>query len=361
MKYISTVLITLLVVGFTYAQDKPAAKISGYMFGDYFYNVARDTGISSLSNVSTSGAKDFNGFQFRRIYLTFDGDISQSLTSRFRMEGTTGAPFIKDAYIKWKNIFGGADLIMGLQPMPAVEISEAIWKYRSLEKTILDLHSIVSSRDLGISLRGKIDGDGTAGYWIAFGNNSGTGAETDKYKRIYSSVTVKPFEKAQAAVYLDYKMKSSINDPRSATTPQATLGNNTALAAFFLCYSEQNIFDVGVVGFYQSQANGYITLLPAPAVKNKNGIGVTLSATYFIMENVNLVARYDYYDPNSDSNAKGDSRNYILAGADFKVDKNFSIMPNVQFETYEDMPTASGNRSVDSSITGRITLFYTFL
>ncbi len=143
-----------------FAQDKPAYKISGYMFGDYFYNVARDTAINSLSNTATGGAKDFNGFQFRRIYLTFDGDISPVLASRFRMEGTTGSPFIKDAYIRWKNISGSSELVFGLQPMPAVEISENIWEYRSLEKSILDLHGIVSSRDLAVSLRGKVDAEG---------------------------------------------------------------------------------------------------------------------------------------------------------------------------------------------------------
>ena len=351
----------LSLTSILYPQDKPAPKISGYMFGDYFYNVARDTGISSLSNVATGGKKDLNGFQFRRIYLTFDGDISPVLTSRFRIEGTTGAPFIKDAYIKWKKIFNGTDLIFGLQPMPAVEISESIWKYRSLEKTILDLQGIVSSRDLSVGLKGRLNEQGTADYWVAYGNNSGTGAETDKYKRVYASVSLKPSEKMIVALYGDYKMNSNINDPASTTIPKATIANNTLLGTLLFGYSEEHLFDVGFIGFYQTQANGYITPAPAITVKDKNGMGLSLFGTYFISENINLVGRYDYYDPNSDSNAKGDSRNYFLAGTDFKVDKNFSIIPNFQLETYEGIPTLSGNRSVDASITARITLFYTFL
>lgn len=362
MKYLMIILFTVLILSSLNAQDKPAPKISGYMFGDYFYNVARDTGIASLSNVATGGKKDLNGFQFRRIYLSFDGDISSSLTSRFRIEGTTGAPFIKDAYLKWKKVFSGADLIFGLQPMPAVELSETIWKYRSLEKSILDLQAIVSSRDLGVSLRGKLAEDGSADYWVAYGNSSGIGAETDKYKRIYASVSVKPVQQITIGLYGDYKINPNVNDPASTATPKATFSNNSLLGAFLFGYNEANIFDVGFIGFYQTQANGFITLTPAISVKDKNGIGLSFFATYFIItENVNLIGRYDYYDPNFDSNSKGDSRNYMLAGADFKVDKNFSIMPNVQFETYEDIPTASGNRSVDSSITVRITLFYTFL
>ena len=41
------------------AQEEPKGKISGLMFGDYFYNIARDSAVAngSLSNVATGGAK----------------------------------------------------------------------------------------------------------------------------------------------------------------------------------------------------------------------------------------------------------------------------------------------------------------
>jgi predicted porin len=158
-------------------------------------------------------------------------------------------------------------------------------------------------------------------------------------------------------LYGDYKMNSNVNDPASTATPKATLGNNSILGAFVFGYGEANIFDVGFIGFYQTQANGFITLAPAVSVKDKNGMGVSLFASYFIAEHINLIGRYDYYDPNSDSGSKGDSRNYLIGGADFKVDKNFSVIPNIQLETYEKI----GNRDIDASITARITLFYTFL
>ncbi len=32
-------------------------KFSGYMLGDYFYNVARDPGLSSVSNAAAGGKK----------------------------------------------------------------------------------------------------------------------------------------------------------------------------------------------------------------------------------------------------------------------------------------------------------------
>ena len=48
-----------------------------------------------------------------------------------------------------------------------------------------------------------------------------------------------------------------------------------------------------------------------------------------------FVGRYDYFDPNSGGDYKGDSRNFILAGMEIKLHDKVSIIPNLEFETYE--------------------------
>ena len=50
---------------------------------------------------------------------------------------------VKDAWLKWKNIFSGSDLIFGISPTPAFDVSEGAWGHRYLEKTIMDLDGIV--------------------------------------------------------------------------------------------------------------------------------------------------------------------------------------------------------------------------
>ncbi len=143
-------------------QEKLPFKLSGYMFGDYFYNAQRDDDITTLSNVALGGPEEFNGFLLRRIYFTYDDDISKDFAVRFRLEADSVSldsrgkitVFVKDAYLRWKNI-GKNEFIFGIQPPPAYEVSEAAWAYRSLEKTIMDLRGIVSSRDIGVSLRGN--------------------------------------------------------------------------------------------------------------------------------------------------------------------------------------------------------------
>ncbi len=361
MKKISMFAFVVLCLGAVlHGQDKAPIKISGYMFGDLVYNVSRDTSLSSLSNVATGGARDYSALQFRRIYLTFDQEISSTFSTRFRLEGTTGAPFIKDAYIKWKGFAGGTDLMLGIQPTPAFEVSESYWGFRSVEKTILDLRGIVSSRDFGISAAGKADNSGMVKYKVMIGNNSGTGAETDKYKRFYAHVDLTPADKFRLTLYSDYKAQPNINDPRSTTAPKSTLGNNVLSNALFLGYAEKNSYSVGAELFYQITANGYIRAAAPITVEDRNAMGVSLFGTYTISPELSLIGRYDYFDPNIASSSTNDARNYIIAGASWNAEKNVSIIPNIQVETYENAAIAGGSRAVDASVTGRVTFYYAF-
>ena len=142
--------VVLLLMSATslFSQDKaptPAGRFSGYMMGDYYYNLQRDAGFAGLANnASTSAAPGptaMQSFILRRVYFTYDNDISEQFTSRFRLEADQGTDllasgkisvFVKDAYLRWKNVFSGSDLIFGIQPPPTYDVSEAAWGYRSL-------------------------------------------------------------------------------------------------------------------------------------------------------------------------------------------------------------------------------------
>ena len=81
-------------------EDFPRGKVSGYIFGDAYYNVSGDpdhsyggSGADALSpNISSYSAspnvigKDLNGFQIRRMYLQFDNDLSVKYSTRVRFE-----------------------------------------------------------------------------------------------------------------------------------------------------------------------------------------------------------------------------------------------------------------------------------
>lgn len=363
-KVFLTIAVVLLSINILLPQEiVNKGRISGYMFGDYFYNVSRDTEISLLSNVANGGKKDLNGVQLRRIYFTYDYDISESFATRFRLEadqvsntndGKIGV-FVKDAYLQWKNIFKGSDFIFGIQPTPAFEVSEAFWGNRFLEKTILDLRGIVSSRDLAVTLRGKIDSEGLLKYWLMIGNGSGNKPETDKYKRFYAHLQFSPIRQLSATLYVDLKSRPNIDDPASTTNPPATVANNDLTYALFFGYKEKDAYTFGVEGFLNPRQNGMIS---NGILKDRTGMGLSVFGSYYFSKEISAVGRFDYYDPNTDSESEGDSRNLFIFGVNYKLDDKVIISPNFIIETYESIPNEN---SIDASITPRITFFYTFL
>ena len=218
MRYILAICLATFASTNIFTQNLDKGKISGEVFLDYLYNVTRDSIQPKLSNTALKGAKDLNGFEFRRVTFTYDYEFSSKFQSRVRFEanqssasGSSVTPYIKDLALKWKNIFDGSDLILGIQPPPSFEVSESYWQFRSLEKTIMDLRSIASSRDMGIALKGKIDAEGTVGYWITFANNSSLGPETDKYKRAYAHINIAPMKNMNITLYGDYKFRPKLS------------------------------------------------------------------------------------------------------------------------------------------------------
>ncbi|MCX6141723.1 MAG: hypothetical protein NTZ35_00745 [Ignavibacteriales bacterium] len=346
----------------------PAGKFSGYMIGDYYYNVQRDAGYAALSNNASSsaapGATAMQSFLLRRIYLTYDNDISEEFTTRFRLEADQGTDvltsgkigvFVKDAYLKWKNIFKGSDLTFGIQPPPTYDVSEAAWGYRSLEKTIMDLRGIYGSRDVGLSLKGKIVESGMFNYWVMVGKNAGnTPATTNKFNRYSAQLHIKPVTGLQATLYFDYLDAADKADPFNKGS---FVGNAMSTMTLFVGYAQPNSFNVGLEAFSQSTANGY-TASGATSLSSLTKTGFSGWASANITSDIAAVLRYDNYDPNTNSIAVGDVRNYLIGGVAFKVNKNVSIIPNLLYETYK---APSGGSAPDASVTARLTFYYIFL
>jgi len=324
------------------AQNK-GPKFSGLMFGDYFYN----------ADAIESAKKDINGFQFRRIYITTDYLINDQFSTRFRMEsainnGSNVGVFVKDAWLKWKNVFKGSDLIAGMSPTPAFDVSEGAWGYRSLEKTTMDYFGIVSSRDIGIDLKGKLDEAGTAKYWLKIGDGSGNKPETDKYKRYYAQFQFTPSPSFLITVYGDYASKPQKIDPYDGQ-----MKNNSAfVAAGFVNYKYEKTFALGVEAFLKSQRNNFSPSGAVASLSSQSGFGLSVWAKAALSDKVGIVGRYDIFDPNTNSVAKNDKHGLIIGAIDFKVGSKVSVMPGVEAHTLEG--------ANNSDITPRVTFFWEF-
>ncbi len=360
-KCLSVMLFVMLFMGVVNAQN--AGTISGYMFGDYSYNIAHDTS-TSLPKAALAGPKDMNAFQFRRIYFTYDNKISDNFVTRFRLEADQAANTsngkigvaVKDAYLGMKNVFKGSDLYFGIIPTTFIDMAETNWGYCSLEKTITDLRGIISSRDLGVSLKGKIDESGIFSYAVMIGDNSGNAPATTKFKRYYLQLSAKPVNNMLLSLYGDMATRAQINDPTSTAAPKATLNNNTTTIGGMVGYSEKDVYSVGAEVFSQSQANGYKQA--SGTLTSLTAFGLSIYGNVNLQSDLILIARYDDYDPNTNSASNHDARNYFIFGLSYKADKNVSIIPNVQYETYQKgVPTGDPK----ASLTARVTFHWIFL
>jgi hypothetical protein len=347
MKSLLYLFLALLLIGNLFAQDKTAVgsvgsvKFSGLMFGDLFYN----------ADAINPANKDINGFNFRRIYITTDYTINDQFSTRFRMEsaitnGSNIGVFVKDAWLKWKDVFKGSDLIVGMSPTPAFDVSEGAWGYRSLEKTIMDYFGIVSSRDIGIDLKGKFDEKGSAKYWLKIGNGSGNKPETDKYNRYYGQLQFTPGN-FLITLYGDFNTL-----PQKFDSADSTFKNNSAfVAAAFVSYKYEKTFAIGVEGFLKSQQNNFAAM-SGDMLGTQSGFGLSFWAKAMLSEKVGIVGRYDMYDPNTDSAAKNDMHSLIIGALDFKVASNVSVMPGVEVHTLEGAD--------NNDLTPRVTFFWEF-
>ena len=104
--------------------------MKGLTFFDYYY-------------IASGPDKKENGFRFRRVYLTYDLKWNDDYSGRVRLEakdagfGNTSKmkPFVKHAYLRYKK--NSRAVYFGLFGTPTWNVSEQIWGYRPISKTIM--------------------------------------------------------------------------------------------------------------------------------------------------------------------------------------------------------------------------------
>jgi hypothetical protein len=308
------------------AQEKPVT-ITGLVFGDYYYAVSHHDPV----------VEGKNGLWLRRAYLTFDKGLSDALSARLRFEvnqpgdfvtSSNMEPFVKDAFLRWRQS-PKLDVLVGIVPSPGTETYERIWGYRPVEKSPLDLQRIVSTRDLGISLVGSVDDAKRYRYQVTAGNGSGTGAETNEEKRIGASFTV-------------------VNPATTFEVHAEHEGRTDA---------DRSVLQF-LAGYHRGAARAGV--LVARQFREPEDVDVaSLFATYDIRPNVTLTGRVDrVFDANPEAGRipylpmdPASKSTLFIAAADWKAHKNVSIIPNVEFVTYDDG---------EDDVLPRITLYFTF-
>jgi hypothetical protein len=371
----------------------PGGNLWGYVFGDYAYAAHGDSAgnrgtkmqYKGIDSRSAGTGQNQNAFEVRRAYLGYNYNINSKFSAYALLayEGdydvnNNRTVYLKYIYFKWKNIFKGSDLKIGQQATNSFANAyntEPLMGYRSIEKTLLDMHGIDGSSDMGIALEGKIvkfkSADSTKtptfiGYSAMVGDNSGntpvpifTGAgtaqnaTTDNAKKFRANVYVNTLNSALTiGLYTDYINYGYIPYGKSSTIFQSA----TQTVKAYAVYNSQ-WFGIGVEYFMQTNKNGEIEINTTTPASNdttdakQNGLSIFAHGT-IIQNKLNIFARYDMYTPDADysysktenyisrmtnvSNAvNGNSfkETFINAGLDWTPtnDKKIHFMPNIWY------------------------------
>ena len=302
-------------------------KLSGLMFGDYYY---------ALKN-HDAAVKNNNGFWFRRIYFTYDNTLTDKIAMRFRLEmnspgdfktATTLNPFVKDAYLTTK--IGKHTLMLGLIGTPLYDNLDEYWGYRPMEKTPIDLFKFGNSRDFGVGLKGALDAKNKLTYTVIFGNGDGLKSETNRGKAVYGRLNFQPTPALFLELYADY----------------TNTGNDTSV----------NIFQAfaGVKGGWGRSGLNFGMRNARQAGVNSDMKFVSLFGVFKLSPRLDVVGRFDrLLDPNPNGSkidyipmANNVKANVLLAGLGWSLSDSVKIIPNVKYVFY-DAPAAGDKPSAD--------------
>ncbi len=301
-----------------------APRFSGTAFFDYFYVLQGLTGT------------DDNAFQFRRVYFTYDQDMSDEVTWRFRLESENGdvtskgrlAPFVKHAYVQWSDAIAHGTLLAGLAPTPHFETSERLWGYRSVEKVQMDYRGAASTTDIGASLRGWLGSSHRVEYHVMAANGNGIKPENNRQKRAYATLRMLPGA-AIFEVTADYEGRPGRSDVFLQRALLGYEGHSSALAAEF---------------FHRTQRGS------SPEMENTDAIGASATIRGRLSETVSAFARGDYYNPQTDVPDNDAHEGLIVAGVDWKPGSaDVHLVPNVEIGVFNESQR-------DTDVLARLTL-----
>jgi hypothetical protein len=321
-------------------------KISGLVFGDYYW----------FTSSHLDKWEGQNGFWLRRAYFTYDHRLTPTIATRFRLEvnsngkleGGLLTPYVKDAYVQWTYL-GQHQVQVGIQPSATFNWLDGFWGLRHIEKTPADLYRIDSSRDFALSLEGPVILPAVR-YVAQFGNESGSGSETDEYKayRFEGRFDTNPGV-ALEGFYAFF---------------ERPLGQDRTIAQVFGGFRTKNA-RAGAQYLWQQRRSG--TSAPDTEIDIVSAFGVF----DVVPQRATIFGRADWADGNniktSDTGVPGvdgidylpiDPRfdfTFVVVGLDWYLHRSLRFSPNIEFVTYGDGPAGV---SVDNDVVPRLTFYW---
>ena len=387
---------------------KPSGNVWGLVFGDYYWKAHSDSAGRGGKNVQYSpavtntpgingvaGSTGANAFQIRRAYLGYDYNLTKNISASLVLANEqnldasgNNTTYLKFLYVKYTDIFPKSNLLIGQMSTPSFSMpfgTDQLWSYRSIERTIMDVHSVDPSNDFGIALQGNIWQAKTVndsilptflGYAVMIGNGGGNASkpETDIFKKFRGTIYLSLIEqKLTLGLYADYN-RVSLNP---------ILQENKTFKAYV--HYKTKTFRIGAEAFEQVNGNSDEYLIGNNQVW-LNGVqqGVSVFLSGKILKKLNYFARIDMYNPDTKFNNTYQTKykttefgtvtaatiksatstynqTFTTLGFDYTVTKRIHIMPNLWYNYYKTkLNNVSDKIKSDYDLVPRMTFYVIF-
>lgn len=398
-----------------------SGRIWGYAFGDFYYKAHADSLNRGGSNQYTGIPQSRNAVQFRRIYLGYDYNFNKKYSAELLLAAEDNFPaynapssnaangdqlsnsketfYIKLANVKIKDVWKGTTLVIGEQATPAFAmLTEKVWNYRSIERTIADIRR-TPSYDLGVGLNGVFDPKTkNFGYDLLVATGNSDKPASNSYKWFYGDVYGWFLDKRLVIdLYADYERLNWVPGWH----------HDRQMLKAYVAYTTSPI-TVGVEGFVNTiKADTKASLIAGGAdTIDTKANGISFYAHGDIVTNkLRWFTRLDLYNPNSNVNNSlykgyagvsspsaymqngykisyagsttgapvgttaatntGDptsKETFITAGFDFMPYKDIHLEPNIWYNHYASQlsSTYAGYGPNNQDVVLRLTFFYVF-
>ncbi len=306
-----------------------SSGVYGNAFSDFYFNVSHHD----------STQKGNNAFQVRRIQFGYFNTFNSDVAVKLLLEGNNVAlggkmdVYLKQAFVEWKNISSHyLNISIGKFYTPAEVNAEKFWNYRSLEKTMMERVGLVSTTDMGFSLFGKSDQQGTMSYTVMVANGNGDLNEKDKNKKGYLSLNFVPMKGNLIELYADFENYGN--------------GKNKLNAKLLYGMSSDKM-SLGVEAFY-----GMYKKTSASNV-DETPLGASLFTWMEVAKSMRVVVRGDYYDGDMKLKSSGTRDIYAIVGFDYMPVPEVHFIPNFVYMKY--LNKVSGAAKVDDDMMVRLT------
>ena len=322
----------ILLAGFPGISRAADVKLGGLIFTHYEYVLS-----DHLANGSRADSR--NAFDVSRVYLNAASKLDErtdvfiqletNLSSR---ENTANQTFLKQAWVRWNEIYRGASLRVGLVPSPWRAFEEGIWKLRFVAKILEDEEGLLSATDRGVLISGKsphISYDALISNGEGTGARSTTGNETNKYKDYAARISVAPFS---GPTLQGLKFNIQFDEgKRMAGWPRDR--------AFSGLSYECDRFNMW--GAYYSSRDGKSVATGTDTVK---GAGFSFHTIINLPKGYWVFGRFDQWDP--DTNVADDAHHRIYYGAGKNLSENVRVSVDQQLLRQEKVTTNQKNQNI---------------